>query len=643
MFDDPELMGFFSKTAQDAACETPANQQETDAKTLAPGKKVLTRIVPAQDMAALTDAGVDPVMARIYAARNIHDPRELEYRVAHLVPASRMKNLETAAERFADAILRHENICIVGDFDADGGTASALLSRFLFLLSGDPGAVLIPNRVTQGYGLSPELAGEARARGANLVITVDNGISALAGAKKVLDLGMDLIITDHHLPGDTLPDSRAILVNPNQPGCDFPAKSTCGVGVAFYLAATTLTRLLGRGWEKPEWKISSLLDLVALGTMADVVPLEYNNRIFVQAGIQRIRAGLACPGIRALLQVCKISEAMVTGKDLAFFVAPRINAAGRLQDMRIGIRLLTTDDEAEALRLAEKLHTINQERKDVEKDMVAAATEKAERWMQDGARHDLPKVLCLVDQDGHEGVVGLVAGRVRERYGRPALVFARNHDGSAFKGSARSVPGVHIRDLLAEVKARAPESILAFGGHAMAAGLTVPQSAFHAFQETLDRVALERITEEALADQLYSDGELPASHLGMDLAGRIEQGGPWGSAFPEPRFHGAFRVLSAARIGQDKNTLKLTLAHPEGPDQYAAIRFQQGDAADPAPGSICHVLYALSINRYRGAESLQMVIDAFIGDEQGQDSGAVEPTGSPFVDFVELDEFAECV
>ena len=554
----------------------------------------------------LQTSGQDAVLARVYAARGVTKPSELNLPLKSLADYATMADIDKASERLAAAIVSRETICVVGDYDVDGCVSTTLVTEFVRTLGGNV-FYLLPDRVRMGYGLSPQLANMAADGGATLLITVDNGISAFAGVSAAKALGMDVVVTDHHLPADSEPDAYA-LVNPNRKSCNFPYKSTCGVGVAFYLAAATRRRLIDQGYSPASTlRMSRFLDLVALGTVADMVPLEYNNRILVQAGIDYIRSGYARPGLRALLHVAGINPEKLTAKDFGFGCGPRLNAAGRLDDISAGVQMLLAESEAEALPLAESLDRLNRERRGIEKTMLESSASAVDRMMGQVGMDLDSGVICLLDEEGHEGVVGLVAGRLREKYHHPAIVFAPG-DGGVLKGSARSVDGLHIRDLLAEVDMVAPGVIRAFGGHAMAAGLSVERENFAVFQAALNEVARRRVKAEHLADTITTDGEVSAGGLCMDLALEIERAGPWGNGFPEPVFHGSFDVLEVSRIGSDKNTLRLKLRVDER--MVTAIRFRHGDEDDPAPGTKVTLVYQLAVNRYNGTESVQLQVAA---------------------------------
>ncbi|WP_077272664.1 single-stranded-DNA-specific exonuclease RecJ [Acidithiobacillus caldus] len=558
----------------------------------------------------LVDDGIHPVIARVLAARAITSAASVSLRLRELEPPDTLRDLDRAAEIVAQAVLTTQKICVVGDYDCDGATATALLTDFLTQVGADVD-YLIPDRIQDGYGLSPALAERAKHLRANLLITVDNGISAFAGVAAAHKLGMRVVITDHHLPADTIPEADA-MVNPNHPECAFPWKSTCGVGVAFYLAAA-VRRVLVRAGHAPALGLdmAQFLDLVALGTVADVVPLERNNRILVQGGLNRMRQGLARPGLQALMRVAGVSHASIQSDDLGFRLGPRINAAGRIDDMRIGVRLLLSRDPEEAQDLAKTLDSLNAERRSVEADMLAKAEEHAECLLsrEKGTSNAAERrVLCILDEDGHEGVVGLVAGRIKEATGLPTVVFAPAADPNLLKGSARSIAHVHIRDMLAEVQARYPEILQTFGGHAMAAGLTIPKTQYARFVEAFEAIARDRVPDEALDPVIWTDGPLAPEHFSLALAQEFEAMGPYGNAFAAPIFHNTFRVEQAERIGKDGQTLRLSLLPGPNLPPLAAVRFRQGEEADPEPGSRWTCVFSLTVNRFRGEEKLQAVI-----------------------------------
>jgi len=556
---------------------------------------------------ALIAAGYSQVMARVYAARGIESPEDLDLQVRQLESFAKLKDIDKGANRLADAIQHGENIAICGDFDADGACGSALLIEGIQDLGGSRPTLHIPNRITQGYGLSPALAAEIPPD-TNLVITVDNGISSIAGAKAVRDRGFDLIITDHHLPGETLPKDCAAIINPNQPGCPFPWKGTAGVGVAFYLIAATRAVLRRRGWFQDasnEPPLSPYLDLVALATVADVAPLERNNRIFIAAGLTLIRQGRARPGIMALLSVAGGQQEYVNTETLGFLLGPRINAAGRLEDMSQGVELLLCKEKEKAVEIAQELDKLNRERRNIEDDIREEAEQIAASKLANNVGKDR-YTLCPYDPHWHEGVIGIVASRLRERFHRPTIVFTKAHDGS-IKGSGRSIPNFHLRDAIARVDSLHPGVITRFGGHAAAAGLSLADEKARAtFTQAFEQVARSAIDPADLEEQCLSDGELSPRLICMDTALAIEQGGPWGRGFESPLFHGTFRVQDVQEIRS--NTIRCRLK-AKGGETYQAIWFRHGESQTLEDGQDATILYALSVNRWNNRETLQIRVE----------------------------------
>lgn len=559
----------------------------------------------------LIDAGIHPVMAKVLNGRGVTEPESLSLLLKDLEQPDSMRDLHLAAQLVSAHILRGDQIVVAGDYDVDGCTSTVLLMDF-FTQCGAKVDYLIPNRVTEGYGLSPGLVDRALELSAACIITVDNGISAFSGVQAAKDHGLTVIVSDHHLAGDSLPSADAI-VDPNQPLCHFPWKSTCGVGVAFYLAAAVKKVLIESGHPPAHGlDMGQFLDLVALGTVADVVPLERNNRIFIRAGIQRMRRGMTRPGISALMQVAGVYPPALQSDDLAFRIGPRINAVGRLDDMCVGVRLLLTQDAAEAETLAKALQAFNGERQQVEGAMLETALERVdEQVASEPENEEGQRIICLFDPEGHEGVVGLVAGRIKEKTGLPAMVFAPSMDPEVLKGSARSIQGVHIRDFLAELNMLHPGLILGFGGHAMAAGLSMRAQDFERFCHAISALAEQRIPLDALQNHVWTDGDIPPEFCNLSLAQTIESFGPYGNGFPPPVFCGVFQVVESKRIGKDLQTLKISV-YPEGSasgsEPISAIQFKRGDIPDPAAGDTCHVVYGLSINRFRGDESVQLMV-----------------------------------
>ncbi len=541
----------------------------------------------------LISSGLSPLLARIFAARGIRQTAELETDLQQLLPFTQLKNIREMGCLLADAITAHKNILIVADYDADGATACAVAMRGLSMLSARVDFI-VPNRFEYGYGLTPEIVHLAQRSEPDILLTVDNGIASVEGVAEANRLGIQVLVTDHHLPGDVLPDAQCI-VNPNQPGCEFPSKNLAGVGVMFYVLLALRAELRTRGAfaAQREPNLGSLLDLVALGTVADVVRLDGNNRILVQQGLQRIRAGRACCGITALLQIAKKPAARASAFELGFIVGPRLNAAGRLEDMGLGIRCLLTDDAHEAAGIAAQLDALNQERRSIEADMQEAALAALEHINPaDGYS------LALFDESWHQGVIGILASRLKDRFHRPVIAFARGKDGE-LKGSGRSIHGLHLRDALDLVAKRHPHLLQKFGGHAMAAGVTLREEHYTAFRDAFETVVRSQLSPADLVKEIETDGELVPGDFVLDTARALEEQ-VWGQGFPEPLFQGDFRVQSQRVVGEKH--LKLRLSSPSG--SFDAIRFFY---AEPAPANV-HAVYSLSVNEYNGSESLQLIV-----------------------------------
>ena len=540
--------------------------------------------------------GVDPIIAELYAARGVRDVQELDYRLSRLVPVGTLRGIDTAIELLVAC--RDKRIIVVGDFDADGATSTALVLRCL----GDFGfrdvGYLVPNRFDFGYGLTPEIVALALRQSPGLLITVDNGVSSIEGVAAARRAGVPVLVTDHHLPGAELPDATA-MVNPNLSDSEFSSPHLAGVGVAFYLMAALGRTLESAGLAGAGRVPARYLDLVALGTIADVVRLDHNNRILVQQGIDRIRAGRTVAGIRALLEVSGRNAARVVSADLAFAVGPRLNAAGRLHDMSVGIECLLTDDARTAARLAAELDTINRERRAIE----ATMRDQAFAFVDAFEPGDLPPCVSLFDERWHSGIVGLIAAKVRERCHRPVIAFARAESGE-LKGSGRSVAGVHMRDLLEAVAATHPGLIGRFGGHAMAAGLTIRDSAFDAFSRAVAGQMAARYADVDFSGALVTDGPLPSDALCLGFARRLREAGPWGAGFPEPVFQGDFRIAEQRTVGE--RHLKLRLLAPGGARPVDAIAFNQ--ECSGMRGDV-RVAYRLDVNEYRGIETPQLIVE----------------------------------
>ena len=544
-----------------------------------------------------------PVVRRVYAGRGLSCNEDLDLSLERLLPVGSLEGVEAAV----DLLTQHRQqgrVLVIGDFDADGATSSALLVRALRALRFAHVDFLVPNRFTFGYGLTPGIVDLAAARRPTLLVTVDNGVSSVEGVEAARRLGIPVLVTDHHLPGSVLPRAAAI-VNPNLAGSRFASPSLAGVGVAFYVAAA-LARSLGA----QEFRPTDLLDLVALGTVADVVPLDRNNRVLVAQGLRRIRAGRCVPGIRALLESAGRRVDTASAADLGFAVAPRLNAAGRLTDMSLGIACLLSDDYAEAASLARQLAGLNEERREIEQRMQLEAVEIASALQFSAGQESFG--LCLFDRTWHQGVVGLVAGRIKDRLHRPVVAFAPAEDGS-LRGSARSIPGVHIRDALDSIAARNPGLIEKFGGHAMAAGLTLLEANLAQFRAAFAGEIAARADRETLTGVIHSDGELSAAELSLDTALALRAAGPWGQGFPEPLFDGEFQIQDFRIVGGKHLKLQLRAADCSGP--IDAILFGYlGGAAEQSQlqrGLRIRLAYRLEVNEYQGVERAQLNAQQF--------------------------------
>ncbi|MDR2092191.1 MAG: single-stranded-DNA-specific exonuclease RecJ [Azoarcus sp.] len=552
------------------------------------------REIPSRAFSVLTAAGVPPLLARLFAARGVSGPSDLDLSLKALLPPSALTGADEAAQLLADAIESGARMAIVADYDCDGATACAVGVRALRAFGADV-HYLVPDRITLGYGLTPPMVELAARLSPEVLITVDNGIASLEGVAAARALGMSTVITDHHLPGATLPEAD-VIVNPNQPGCGFPSKALAGVGVMFYVMLALRTELRERGAFAAgrEPNLADLLDLVALGTVADVVRLDHNNRILVAQGLQRMRANRMQPGIRALFAVARRDAARANTFDLGFALGPRLNAAGRLADMRLGIECLVTDDEDRALALARELDQINGERREIEADMQETARQYLEKFDTNERAG-----ITLFEPDWHPGVVGLVAGRVREKLHRPTIAFAPGQDGE-LKGSGRSIPGLHLRDALELVARRAPGLVLRFGGHAMAAGLSIREEKLPDFRTAFEETAASLLDPADLQRRIDTDGALESADLTLEAARLLERE-VWGQGFPAPVFDNVFRV-ERQRILKDKH-LKLELSL--GGARFDAIRF---DRAEHAPDTI-RAAYRLDINEFRGLSNVQLMLE----------------------------------
>ncbi|MPX91292.1 single-stranded-DNA-specific exonuclease RecJ [Salinivibrio sp. VYel1] len=557
---------------------------------------------------AFSDA-IPPLLQRLYANRGLQADSELNRSVAGLHQYQALTGIDTAVSLLAEALKAHQSILIVGDFDADGATSSALSVKALRMMGATRVDYLVPNRFDDGYGLSPEVVDQAAERGAELIMTVDNGVSSLTGVARAKALGMQVVVTDHHLPGEALPNADA-MVNPNLDDCGFPSKALAGVGVAFYLMLALRAHLRDQGWFEQQGltvpNLADLLDLVALGTVADVVALDSNNRILVHQGLQRIRAGRCRPGIQALIEVANRNMATLVASDFGFALGPRINAAGRLDDMAFGVELLLCDNIHAARRMASELDALNQTRKDIEQGMKQEAVAWCERLIAEQSERELPVGLALFQRDWHQGVIGILASRLKDQFHRPVIAFADGGDG-LIKGSARSIPGLHMRDTLDRIDTLNPGLIKKFGGHAMAAGLTIDEAQFDTFAKQFDSQVREQISEDDLKGVLLSDGPLQSHELGLETAEIIQAGGPWGQGFPEPQFDGIFKVLQQKLVGGKH--LKLMVEPEGGGTMIDAIAFNVDLRRWPDPSTkTLRLVYRLDINEFRGNRSAQLII-----------------------------------
>lgn len=564
------------------------------------------RIDPRPLPANLPDLGdLPPLLTRLYAARGVRSAVELDKGLARLIPYQQLKGIDAAVSLLVTALQQRQRILIVGDFDADGATASSVGVLGLRMLGAAHVDYLVPNRFEYGYGLTPEIVAVALQREPQLLLTVDNGISSVEGVAAAKVAGLTVLVTDHHLPGPELPAADAI-VNPNQPGCEFPSKALAGVGVMFYVLLALRARLRELNWFAErglnEPNLAELLDLVALGSVADVVPLDANNRILVHQGLARIRAGRARPGLRAVLEVAGRDHQRINSTDLGFILGPRLNAAGRLDDMSLGIECLLCEDEALARDMAQQLDELNKDRKSIEQGMQREALAQ----LKDLPLADMPFGLCLFEPDWHQGVIGILASRLKERYFRPAIAFADAGDG-LLKGSARSVPGLHIRDALDAVAAKHPGLISKFGGHAMAAGLSLPQENYGAFAAAFDAEVRRQLHADDLTGRLLSDGQLSVTEFNLELAKALRHAGPWGQHFPEPLFHGVFQIVQQRLVGEKH--LKLVLKTECGGQTLDGIAFNIDRDLWPNPTvRWVEVAYKLDVNEFRGNETVQLMI-----------------------------------
>ncbi len=549
-----------------------------------------------------------PLVQKLYAARQVVDKAELDKGLTKLLDYRLLSNIQEAAAALISMIEQQSKVVIVGDFDADGATSTALLMLALPAMGLKNLSYVVPNRFEYGYGLSEKIVDEVARSHPDWIITVDNGISNHQGVLRAKHHGIKVLITDHHLPGESLPEAE-VIVNPNLPDDEFPSKNLAGVGVAFYVLVALRAELRKRQYFESntmaEPNLAEWLDLVALGTVADVVPLDANNRRLVAQGLERIKAGQCRPGIKLLLQAGKRNLHCLEASDLGFAVGPRLNAAGRLEDMSLGIECLLANTEQEAAPMAFELDGLNQYRREIEKDMVDQAMQRMSLNLNQ-LNEQRPNAVCLFDADWHQGVVGLVASRIKEKLNRPVIAFAPENE-ATIKGSGRSVPGVHLRDVLANLATRNPEILNKFGGHAMAAGLSIQRQHFSTFESLFEQEVNRWLGEEVIEDVVMTDGELDENEFTLESALHIRNAGPWGQAFPEPCFDGQFQVLSQRVVGQKH--LKLMLQKCDSECEVDAIYFFPPEELLSQPLNRVELVYRLSINEFRGSSNLQLMVE----------------------------------
>ncbi|VAW65801.1 Single-stranded-DNA-specific exonuclease RecJ [hydrothermal vent metagenome] len=559
---------------------------------------------------SLKQSELHPVLQKILSHRKITSVDEIDYALNKLIPPAQLKGIEQAVALIVNAIQNKHKILIVGDFDADGATSTALCVRALKMLGHAQVDFLVPNRFDYGYGLSPEIVIVACKNKPDLLITVDNGISSIQGVQAARDAGISVLVTDHHLAGAELPNAHAI-VNPNQPGCDFPSKNLAGVGVIFYVMLALRAALRDAGYftqQISEPNMGQLLDLVALGTVADVVPLDENNRILVSQGLKRMQAGKACVGIQAILKIASRDMAKIVSSDLGFAIGPRLNAAGRLEDMSIGIECLITDDADRASAIAGQLDQLNKSRREIEQEMQLQAMKSLKHLEASMSQAQLPFGMCLYNGDWHQGVIGILASRIKEKFNRPVIVFADDTD-TLIKGSARSIKGLHIRDALELVSSRNPGMIIKFGGHAMAAGLSILKSDFEKFETAFNEVVGQEIDENALQGVIESDGGLQGADFNLTLAQALRDAGPWGQGFSEPIFDGEFEVIDWRVVGEKH--LKMELQSEDAEQSISAIAFNSPAEKMQKSEGFIRAAYRLDVNEFRNQKTAQLIIEYF--------------------------------
>lgn len=558
----------------------------------------------------LEQSTLHPVLQRVLSHRRIAAPQQIDYSLKRLLGFEQLKGIDAAVELLVQAVTNQQRILIVGDFDADGATSTAVCYRALQMLGHRSVSFLVPNRFDYGYGLSPELVAVACENPPELLITVDNGISSIDGVAAAKAAGMKVLVTDHHLAGAELPTADAI-VNPNQPGCEFPSKNLAGVGVIFYVMLALRARLRELDYfnaQRPEPNLAELLDLVALGTVADVVPLDENNRILVSQGLKRMRAGRACVGIQQILRIAGREMHNIVSSDLGFAIGPRLNAAGRLEDMSLGIECLITDDANRAAMIAEQLDQLNKDRRNIEQGMQKQAMQSLQHLEASISQAQLPSGISLYNADWHQGVIGILASRIKEKFNRPVIVFANDND-TVIKGSARSIKGLHIRDLLEAIHSQHPGLIIKFGGHAMAAGLSINRKDYPTFDKIFNRMVEQQADPDILQGVIESDGELGGAEFNLNLAQAIRDAGPWGQGFMEPIFDGQFEVLDWRVVGEKH--LKMELQADGASKSISAIAFNAPLERIRESNGFIHAAYRLDVNEFRQRKSAQLIVEYF--------------------------------
>jgi len=559
---------------------------------------------------ALKQSELHPVLQKVLSNRSINSPAEIEYSLANLISFDQLMGIDAAVALVVNAIQKKHRILIVGDFDADGATSTAVCVRALKMLGHTSVDYLVPNRFDFGYGLSPELVEVACKNKPDLLITVDNGISSIQGVQAARDAGVEVLVTDHHLAGAELPNANAI-VNPNQPGCNFPSKNLAGVGVIFYVMLAVRTALRKANYFNGtirEPNMGQLLDLVALGTVADVVPLDENNRILVSQGLKRMLSGKACVGIQAVLKIAGRDISRIVASDLGFAIGPRLNAAGRLEDMSLGIECLITDDGNQAMSIAEQLDQLNKNRREIEQQMQQEAMQSLQHLEETMNQKELPYGICLYNGDWHQGVIGILASRIKEKFNRPVIVFANDNE-TVIKGSARSIKGLHIRDVLESISTQNPGILIKFGGHAMAAGMSLKKSEFEIFEAAFNAEVKKQLDDDALQGVIESDGELQGGDFGLPLAESIRNAGPWGQCFVEPTFDGDFEVIDWRVVGEKH--LKMQLQSPDAEQPISAIAFNAPAALLQESDGYIHAAYRLDVNEFRNKKTPQLIVEYF--------------------------------